>query len=208
MSKNQNLLGRTFGRWTVIAGPFHEKAAAYWGLRCACGSTGRHNSGTLRAGRTLSCGCVKRTHGMSSTKIYKVWGDMMRRCYDSKHESYPNYGGRGITVCAEWHSFEQFSTDMGPAPAGKELDREKNELGYFKGNCRWVTHQENSRNKRSNTRVTYAGREMCVAEAAELSGIEYNTLLGRLRRRPDRDPFRPVRQVNHPLHKKGPDHAN
>lgn len=28
---------------------------------------------------------------------------MMHRCYNPKREKYKDYGGRGITVCNEWH---------------------------------------------------------------------------------------------------------
>lgn len=41
-------------------------------------------------------------------KSYGVWVGMMRRCYDQKDEHYNNYGGRGVTVCEEWHNYENF----------------------------------------------------------------------------------------------------
>lgn len=74
---------------------------------------------------------------------------MFARCYCESHVSFPRYGGRGITVCKRWESFENFIADMGPAPSKLHtLDRIKNGRGYYKSNCRWTTIAVQSANKR------------------------------------------------------------
>lgn len=101
-----------------------------------------------------------RTHGVSHTAEYRAWQTMRRRCYEPSDQAYPDYGGRGITVCDRWlESPLNFIEDMGlkPSPA-HTLDREENSLGYFKDNCRWVTHKVNNQNRRSNRLITYLGR--------------------------------------------------
>ena len=202
MSKHMDLLGQVFGCWTVVAGPNLRKGQAYWALRCQCGSTGERATGHLRSGRTRSCGCLQRTHGYSGTPTYVTWTSMVGRCTDPKHPSWKNYGARGVSVCPEWLDFKVFLADMGPRPDGQQLDREKNHLGYFKANCRWATRSVNNRNRRNNHHIEYLGKSMTIAEAAELSGIREGTLLMRIRRSPDKDPFRPVREVDHPRYKK------
>lgn len=85
---------------------------------------------------------------MHKSKTYQTWADMKTRCNNPEHESYPNYGGRGITVCSSWEIFENFLKDMGEKPEGLTLERINNELGYSKDNCCWATRAEQNRNKR------------------------------------------------------------
>lgn len=76
---------------------------------------------------------------------------MKARCYNSKHESFPHYGGRGITVCERWrNSFVDFLADVGPRPPGKTLDRWPDKNGnYEPGNVRWATPKQQGRNTRA-----------------------------------------------------------
>lgn len=82
---------------------------------------------------------------------YNVWVAFRRRCCDPNTKGYSNYGGRGIKVCPEWESFEQFLSDMGPRPTPKhQIDRIDNDGDYEPKNCRWVTSATNNQNRRNN----------------------------------------------------------
>lgn len=91
-------------------------------------------------------------HGMHGTRTYRIWQAMLNRCRNPKVANYPWYGGRGIRVCKRWHSFVHFFRDMGECPEGHELDRKRNNRGYSKANCRWVTHAVNMTNTRKTRR--------------------------------------------------------
>lgn len=83
---------------------------------------------------------------------------MLYRCRNPRAKAFANYGGRGITVCPQWHSFEGFYADMGQGHwKGAEIDRIDPNGNYEPGNCRWVTTKENLRNRRNSVTVTYRG---------------------------------------------------
>jgi hypothetical protein len=78
---------------------------------------------------------------------------MMSRCYNTTDSSYPDWGGRGISVCPHWHDVRNFVADMGVRPKGKHsLGRVDNDGPYSPENCRWETNNEQARNRR-NTRL-------------------------------------------------------
>jgi hypothetical protein len=120
-----------------------------------------------------------------ATKLpeYAIWEGMIGRCYYPQHSAFKYYGGRGIIVCKSWrHSFQTFYNDKGPRPSPQHtLDRFPNPDGnYSPRNTRWATRSEQMRNTRANHLVTYNGQTLCIAEWAEILGIGYDTLQGRL----------------------------
>lgn len=115
---------------------------------------------------------------------YISWESMKRRCRDNAVECYPRYGGRGITICAEWSSFKAFLRDMGPRPAGTSLDRIDNNGNYEPGNCRWATIEEQGRNKRNNRYATLNGETMLVSDWAKRLGMHYTGVILRLKNWP------------------------
>jgi hypothetical protein len=92
------------------------------------------------------------THGLYHRyrSEYRIWTLMKNRCLNHRAHNYSYYGGRGITVSAEWvNDFGAFMRDMGPRPSpGHSIDRRDNSLGYSRSNCRWATHKEQSINRR------------------------------------------------------------
>lgn len=121
--------------------------------KCHCGVEFRTQVQLIKSKHTKSCGCLigKRgiTHGLTKHRLFKMWTSMMARCYNLKAKNYSSYGGRGITVCDEWHNVEIFINDMYPSYVeGLTLDREDNDKGYSAFNCRWTTKAIQSRNTR------------------------------------------------------------
>jgi hypothetical protein len=107
---------------------------------------------------------------------------MKARCLSESHSEYRHYGGRGITICERWESFVAFFDDMGPRPKGTSLDRIDNNGNYEPGNCRWATTTEQSRNRRNSVDLTVDGVTKPLVEFAKDSGINQNTLAGRISR--------------------------
>lgn len=114
----------------------------------------------------------------SDKRLYNTWKTMIHRCENPKRESYERYGGRGITVCNEWHDpnrFLDWAVDNGYKP-GLQIDRIDNNGPYSPDNCRWATPKENSRNRRNTKELTVGGDTKCVSAWAELLSISPYTI--------------------------------
>jgi len=97
---------------------------------------------------------------------------MRDRCRNPKSKRYSDYGGRGITVCDRWESFENFLADMGERPDGMTLDRYPNVNGnYEPGNCRWATTKQQANNVRRSVILSFNGRSMTASEWGEEIGL-------------------------------------
>lgn len=185
-----------FGRLTVVkyVGIVKGNRQSYssWECKCECGNTVVVPAYRLRDGSTRSCGCLqkdavrktgasKKTHGQSNTREYRIWQQLINRCYNQAVRNYNRYGGRGITVCDRWReSFENFIEDMGTRPSpSHSIDRKDNNLGYCKENCRWATKQEQARNKSTTVWIEHDGKRMSAPDWSDVTGIKTTTLIAR-----------------------------
>lgn len=107
---------------------------------------------------------------------------MLARCRDTNSIGYADYGGRGITVCSEWQSFEGFFADMGDRPAGHSIERRDASGNYEPGNCVWLPLPKQARNTRKTVWVQLDGERMSLADAAERLGRPRSTVWGWVRK--------------------------
>ena len=129
---------------------------------------------------------------LRSHPLYSTFCGIRQRCADKNYKQYKDYGGRGISVHAEWlrdpRAFIQYvECNLGSKPDGGTLDRINNDKGYEPGNIRWATRITNARNKRSNRMLKINGVTRCLAEWSELSGLSVQTLFSRISRKWDAD---------------------
>ena len=184
IDRDEKYYGRleVFGRAANKYDRRGRKIICWWCL-CDCGTFVVVSSKQLSNG-TRSCGCLNRKHGQVNTRLYHIWEGIKNRCYNARSKAYKHYGGRGITVCDEWResftSFREWAMSNGYAD-GLTIDRTDNDGGYLPENCRWSTRKEQARNRSNTLRFG----SVPLVEIAELTGISYKTLSGRLKRNPD-----------------------
>jgi hypothetical protein len=185
-----DLTGQKFGRLTVIHRIENKYSKATKFLcQCSCGKEVPVNAASLKNGTTKSCGCYHQeirsqsltTHGMSKIPLYRTWKAMMSRCYNTHHMGYPDYGGRGITVCQQWHDFPTWYAYMGEPPSKNHtIERIDNNGNYEPSNCRWATRKEQANNKSNNRIIEFNGQTKTLKQWAEVIKMPYKTLHARL----------------------------
>jgi hypothetical protein len=180
-TKTELSAGHKVGRLTLLNEvTFYAWGAQRVGWNCACECGGARNvtTGHLESEHTRSCGCLSNarlverrvSHGAQREStdpilrsMYNTWMNIRARCLKKDHRQYPDYGGRGITVCDRWQeSFENFISDVGLKPGAKySLDRINNNGNYEPGNVRWATYKQ---------------------QVCEQLGKEYKHVIGRIYR--------------------------
>jgi hypothetical protein len=98
-------------------------------------------------------------HGECNTKFYIIWKCMKERCNVPSQQSYPNYGGKGITYKEKWKNYLSFKEDMyfKYIYAKKKyktkrlsIERLNNEKNYYFHNCIFIPITHQSKNRRNN----------------------------------------------------------
>jgi hypothetical protein len=180
--------GDKYGDWTVLNVWRHPGTSRLMvNAECKCGRICVKEFQQLDGRRgTKKCKwCPRKRGGVGNTPEYKAWVNARSRCHNESSPAYPDYGGRGVTMCERWRgSFQAFLEDMGPRP-GKaySLDRHPNNDGnYEPGNCRWATRREQAQNRRSTKLLTLNGETACVGEWERRQGFSHHTINNRLKR--------------------------
>ena len=180
-----NIGGLRFGRLEVIEMSHVDKSGkAFWICKCDCGNKKIVSGDKLRSGKTKSCGClqaelrkngIRKTHGMTKTRLYTEWCNMRSRCHNVNNK---NYGGRGISVCDEWEKFENFMLWAISNGYNDNLTIERIHVdgNYEPDNCKWITPKEQHLNRTDSHKITAFGETKTIKEWSDSTGIGYDTI--------------------------------
>lgn len=187
MSKLIDLTGQRFGRLTVLKIAKKVRRTYYYLCKCDCGNLKVVRGSHLKSGKIQSCRCLQKEkakelateHGLSKTKLAKIWDGIKERCYNPNCKSYKNYGARGIKMCSEWKfnfiAFYKWAMENG-YKEGLSIDRINVNGHYEPFNCRWITHKEQMNNTRINVYITFNNETHTLQEWSEITGISYSAL--------------------------------
>lgn len=181
----KDMTGKVFGRLHVLRRAENDRYGnARWECMCDCGKEVIVLGRSLRSGNTRSCGCLSVEkakipknirHGGTGTRLYTIWKGIHNRCRDINNKT---YGGRGISVCDEWDSYEVFREWAYKTGYRDELSIDRIDVNgnYSPENCKWSDVVQQANNKRNN--VKYNGKTAAVL--ARENGLKYYTLRQRL----------------------------
>jgi hypothetical protein len=194
-------IGLTFEKLTVIgvSKRNQNEKRYYLDCQCECGNIIRLLPYQIKKHQVKSCGCLRTQaaknarsyianhfeNDRSKHPLYWIWYQMINRCENQNSKYYNRYGGRGISVCEEWHDFNNFvlwSDSVNGRPRGYSLDRINNDGNYEPNNCRWTTNFQQGINKSSNILVEYKGQTKTLMEWSLITGIRWTTLYHRFTR--------------------------
>lgn len=190
-------------RLTLLGVEKRVKGRVFTKIKCECGTVKFVRKENVMSGITKSCGCLIKKNSKDYTKwesespnyrhgdgtpgsryyiLYRKYSGMKQRCYNVNHNSYKNYGGRGIEICDEWigsyQKFKEWALENG-YKKGLTIDRIDNDGNYEPGNCRWVDIEVQANNKRSNLNIEIDGEVKTLAEWCKLYKTDYFLARGR-----------------------------
>lgn len=189
-----DLTGNRYGRLVVLHQGERVGNRIGWVCQCDCGNIKTISGKTLQNGLVKSCGCLRSEtsrkkatkHLMCDTRLYDIYSNMKKRCYNSHSDHYKWYGAENKGIYEEWlgkDGFKHFA-DWALSHGYNDsltIDRKDNSKGYSPDNCRWVTPKQNSRNKRNNHFITYQDQTKTISEWSEIFNIPDSLLRSRLR---------------------------
>jgi len=170
MGRKLDLTGQRFGKLMAVRFVGMKNDRSVWLFKCDCGNLKEALAKEVNRGKLSSCGCyrggetrLKSIHGDGSKKnehpLHKFWRYMRKRCNNKNHDSYNNYGGRGITYDSNWDNYENFKEDMyfkyiyATKKYGKNtqlsIERRNANGNYCFKNCKFILLNE----QQGNTRV-------------------------------------------------------
>lgn len=195
MGKFIDLTGNKYGKLLVLNERIYyidkqNKQRFKWKCQCDCGNICYVDSASLKRGNTRSCGCLQKQiasengknsaykHGMSHTRLFRIWYQMIDRCENAKNKLYPLYGERGISVCEEWHNstiFFEWALSNGYKDT-LSIDRIDVNGNYEPFNCRWATQKIQCNNTRRNRMIVIGKETHTVAEWSDKLNIPYGKI--------------------------------
>ena len=185
----QNLIGEKFNKLTVIERDATHKSRPYWICKCVCGNTVSVRADLLKSGNTKACGCLYNKHNQAlqgnHSRIYSIYHDIKKRCYNAKCKSYKFYGAKGITICDEWLgdngfiNFYNWSVKNGYSDK-LSIDRIKSNMPYSPNNCRWAEWGIQANNKSNKLFVTYNCKTQTLANWCRELNLNYSKVRQRM----------------------------
>ena len=177
--------GQRYGMLTVESRAENIRTGIVaWNCICDCGRRVVIRGNDLRLRKSCGCHSGNYIHGLSKTRLHKIWDGMHTRCDNKNNERYPYYGGRGIYICEQWDkdfkAFYDWSMNNGYSD-DLTIDRINVNGPYSPDNCRWIPRGDQAKNTRKNLFFDIDGENMTLAEISRRYDIPYHRLYMRVK---------------------------
>lgn len=186
-------IGEKFGKLTILeCAGVNERGQRLVKCKCDCGKETIKGYSEVSRLKVKSCGCLQKelyesgrafkSHGLTKSRIYRIYNGMKTRCTNPNRRSYKDYGKRGISVCDEWKndfmSFYEWAETNGYTDE-LSLERKDVNKGYSPQNCCWISLKDQANNKRRTVYITYNNEKKPMSVWAKELNISYWTLRSR-----------------------------
>lgn len=189
---NENdFIGRKIGKITIVeylgsikkeTGDYHR----FWLGKCQCGKNiYLRQTDIIKEVRKSCHKCDKSSykHGMTNTRLFRIWQNIRGRCYCKTNVDYKDYGARGIKMDEEWRdnfiNFYNWAINNGYKD-NLSIDRIDVNGNYEPSNCRWANNYTQANNKRNNKRYEYNGKLYTIRELSNMSNLSYSIIQSRI----------------------------
>lgn len=119
-------------------------------------------------------------------RLYYTWIGIRRRarakCFNTRPLDRHKRIYENVDVCDEWNDwlvFEKWAIENGWKP-GLTIDRIDCNGDYCPQNCRWISREDNNRNRRCVRKYRYNGEELTLGQIARLTGVPEDRLYNRV----------------------------
>lgn len=194
VTRLKDLTGNKYGKLTVICRAPNQGRRTMWYCECDCGNTAVVRSENLQSGNSKSCGCIEKEHhnsikhGMSGSRLDRIFNCMKQRYYNPNNAEYYLYGARGIDICEEWlndrTAFFEWANKNGyrenATQAENSIDRIDTNKGYSPDNCRWADAYVQANNTRKNIYYEWNDEVHTITEWSRIVGINSGTIYKRI----------------------------
>lgn len=112
-----------------------------------------------------------------------MWSNMKQRCNNKNRLDYKYYGGKGVKIYEPWEEYKAFKQWAIKNGYSKKLTIDRIDFNgdYEPNNCRFITIEEQQKNKSNNRMLEYRSEVKTLSEWSKEYGINRVTLDSRLR---------------------------
>ncbi|MEC4049770.1 hypothetical protein OX284_010055 [Flavobacterium sp. SUN046] len=198
MKKIEIIKGSRFGKLTIISECNSTGKSRIFLCKCDCGKETIRTIKALLKKSFSSCGCFQKefnnsprysrrteNHGHLNTRLYSIWSEMKKRCYNKNSRAFKWYGEKGVTICNDWNlrflNFYNWAINNGYND-NLTIDRIDFNGNYEPNNCRWVDMLCQNNNKSNNRIENYNGKNLTIAQISKITSVGYTTIISRLNR--------------------------
>lgn len=189
-------IGKVFNKFKIVSSFAREEATTnskqkkryFLGECVECGGKRKAPISILKTDVAVCFFCKEELAKKvkSLKRLHRIYHGMKSRCMNPNTGNYHYYGNKGITICSEWldskEDFYKWALNNG-YQEHLTIDRINSDLGYSPNNCRWVSQEEQVRNRDVCLSIDevkeikgHLSKGICINEIMDITHISYDRI--------------------------------